>query len=67
MNFDDRGWIKAGYKADIAIIDLDNIMTESSISQPHQYSKGVEYLIINGQIILDHGKWNGTLSGKVLK
>ena len=67
MNFNDRGWIKAGYKADIVILDLDNIVTGSSISQPHQYSEGVEYLIINGQIVLDHGEWNGKLPGKVLK
>ncbi len=67
MNFNYRGWIKAGYKADIVILDLDNIVTGSSISQPHQFSEGVEYLIINGQVVLDHGEWNGTLPGKVLK
>jgi N-acyl-D-aspartate/D-glutamate deacylase len=67
MNWDDRGWIRAGYKADIVILDLDNIVTGSSISQPHQYSEGVEYLIINGQIVLDHGEWNGKLPGKALK
>lgn len=67
INMDDRGWIRPGYKADIVVLDLDNIVTGSSISQPHQYSEGVEYLIINGQIVLDHGEWNGKLPGKVLK
>ncbi|MHC4559778.1 MAG: amidohydrolase family protein, partial [Planctomycetota bacterium] len=67
MNWDDRGWIREGYKADIVILDLDNIVTGASISQPHQYSEGVEYLIINGQIVLDQGQWNGKLPGKVLK
>jgi N-acyl-D-aspartate/D-glutamate deacylase len=67
MNLNDRGWIRAGYKADIVILHLDNIVTGSSISQPHQYSEGVEYLIINGQIVLDHGVWNDKLPGKVLK
>ncbi len=67
MNWDDRGWIREGYKADIVILDLDNIVTGASISQPHQYSEGVEYLFINGQVVLDQGKWNGKLPGKVLK
>ncbi len=67
MNWDDRGWIRTGYKADIVILDLDNIVTGASISQPHQYSKGIEYLIINGQMVLDHGEWNDKLPGKVLK
>ena len=67
MNWDDRGWIKEGYKADIAILDLGNLVIETSISQPHQYCEGVEYLIINGQVVLDQGKRNGKLPGKVLK
>jgi N-acyl-D-aspartate/D-glutamate deacylase len=67
MNWDDRGWIREGYKADIVILDLDNIVTGASISQPHQYCEGVEYLFINGQVVLDQGKWNGKLPGKVLK
>jgi len=67
MSWDDRGWIKEGYKADIAILDLGNLVIETSISQPHQYCDGVEYLIINGQVVLDQGKWNGKLPGKVLK
>lgn len=67
MNWADKGWIKEGYKADIVILDLDNIVNGASISQPHQYSEGVEYLFINGQVVLDQGKWNGKLPGKVLK
>lgn len=67
MNWDDRGWIKEGYKADIVVLDLNNIKTETSISNPHKYSEGVNYLLINGQIVLDKGKWNRIFPGKVLK
>lgn len=67
MNWDDRGWIKEGYKADIVVFDLKNIKTKTSISNPHQYSEGVKYLFINGQIVLDEGKWHGKLPGKILK
>ena len=67
MNWADRGRVKEGYKADIAILDLGNLVIETSISQPHKYCEGVEYLIINGQIVLDQGKPNGKLPGKVLK
>lgn len=67
MNWQDRGWIKEGYKADIVIFDLYNIKTKTSISNPHQYSEGVEYLIINGKMVLDKGDWTGMLPGKILK
>jgi N-acyl-D-aspartate/D-glutamate deacylase len=67
MNWNDRGWIKNGYKADIAVIDLNNIKTRTSISNPHAYSEGVKYLLINGELVLDGGKWTGKLPGAVIK
>jgi N-acyl-D-aspartate/D-glutamate deacylase len=67
MDWQDRGWIKKGHKADIAIFDLKNIETKTSISNPHQYSEGVEYLFINGELVLDKSDWTGKLPGKVLK
>jgi len=67
MNWDDRGWLKEGYKADIVILDLKNIKIKTSISNPHQYSEGIKYLLINGKVVLFEGKWNGNLPGKVLK
>lgn len=67
MNWNDRGWIKEGYRADIAVLDVKNIRTPTSISNPHQYSRGVDYLFINGRMVIDKGRWNGELPGRVLK
>jgi N-acyl-D-aspartate/D-glutamate deacylase len=67
MKWDDRGWIKEGCKADIVLLNLKDLSTPTSISNPHQYSRGVSYLLINGKIVIDKGNWNGTLSGQVLK
>ncbi|MFC1564668.1 amidohydrolase family protein [candidate division KSB1 bacterium] len=67
MNWNDRGWLKEGYKADINIIDLKNIETKTSISNPQQYCKGVEYLLINGRLVIDKGEYTGARPGDVLK
>ncbi len=67
MNWDDRGWIKEGYKADIVVLDLKNIKTPTTIHNPHQYSQGVKYLLINGELVLSNGRYTGKLPGKVLK
>lgn len=67
MRWDDRGWIKEGFAADIAILDLDAVRTPSSIINPHQYSRGVRYLLINGTLAIDGGRYTGALPGKVLK
>ena len=67
MGFKDRGWIKEGYKADINVIDLSNIKIKATRSNPHVYCEGVKYLIINGKLVIDEGKFNGKLAGQVLK
>jgi len=67
MNWHDRGWIKEGYIADMAIIDFENIETGSSIHNPHVYCKGVKYLLINGELAIDNGKYTGKLPGKIIK
>ena len=66
MNWDDRGWIKEGFKADIVVFDLNDIKIRTTISNPHQYSKGVKYLFINGELVLDDGEYTGKLPGEVL-
>jgi len=66
MNWEDRGWIKEGFKADIVVFDLNNIKIKTSISNPHQYSEGVKYLFINGELVLDNGKYTNKLPGEVL-
>jgi N-acyl-D-aspartate/D-glutamate deacylase len=67
MKWDNRGWIKEGFKADVVVLDQAALKTPTSISNPHQYSRGVEYLFINGRLTLEKGNWNGALSGQVLK
>ena len=67
MNLHDRGWIKEGYKADINVIDLANIKIKATVANPSRYCEGVKYLVLDGKVVIDKGKWNGTLAGQVLK
>jgi N-acyl-D-aspartate/D-glutamate deacylase len=67
MGFSDRGWIREGYKADINVIDLKNLKIRATVANPSRYCEGVRYLIINGRLVIDAGKFNGTLAGEILK
>lgn len=67
MNWDDRGWIREGFRADVVVIDPQTLGTPATISNPHQYSKGVHALVINGVPVIEKGAYNGKLPGKVLK
>lgn len=67
MKWNDRGWVKEGSKADLVVIDVKNIRTPTSISNPHQHSRGVSHLFVNGEIVIEAGEWTGKLPGQVLK
>ena len=67
MNWVDRGRIKKGMKADIVVLDLANIGIETSISNAHRYSEGVEWLIVNGKLVIEDRKFNGILAGEVIR
>ena len=63
----DRGTLKEGYWADITIFNKDEIKDKATFDNPHQYSEGVYYVIINGQLAVDNGEITGKKSGKILK
>ena len=67
LGLDDRGWIKEGCVADILVFDPETIRDKGTWKEPHQYSEGVEYLLINGKFAIEDGKYNGTLPGKPIR
>ncbi len=62
-----RGLLVPGYFADVVLFDLDRIRDLATFEQPHQYSTGVEYVFINGQLVLDKGQMTSALPGRVLR
>lgn len=63
----DRGLVRAGQYADIAIFDADKVIDRATYIEPFQYSEGIEYVIVNGQIVLDQGKHTGVKPGRALR
>jgi N-acyl-D-amino-acid deacylase len=61
-----RGLLLPGYKADIVIFDPEKISDKASYVDPHQYSTGMEYVLINGKMAIEDGHYNKKLNGKVL-
>ncbi|HAI74148.1 MAG TPA: hypothetical protein DCS28_01140 [Candidatus Moranbacteria bacterium] len=62
-----RGKIKEKYFADIIMFDYDKIESSATMENPYQYSKGIELVAINGEIVLADGKYNGNRNGRVIK
>jgi N-acyl-D-amino-acid deacylase len=63
----DRGLLRAGNFADVTIFDADRVADKSTYTEPFQYSEGIEYVIVNGQLVLDKGKPTGAKPGKAVR
>jgi N-acyl-D-amino-acid deacylase len=62
----DRGLLREGYAADIVIFDENKVQDLSTYEKPHAYSTGFDYVLVNGQVVVEHGVHNGTRSGRAL-
>ena len=67
FNLVKRGLILEGMAADLVLFDENTIADAATFEQPHQFSKGILYVIVNGQLVIENGKHNGTKSGMSLR
>ncbi len=67
MRLQDRGVLKAGMWADMAIFDPNTITDLATFEKPNQLSTGMEYVLVNGVPVIERGVMTGKLPGKVLR
>ena len=61
-----RGQIKEGMFADITIFDYEIFKDKATFSNPHQYSQGLNYVIVNGEIVVENNEHTGRKPGRIL-
>ncbi|MGD8868714.1 MAG: amidohydrolase family protein [Gemmatimonadales bacterium] len=66
IGIEDRGYLREGLAADVVVFDPFTIQSCSNYTNPHCYSRGIEYLVVNGQLTLDEGSYTGVLGGRIL-
>jgi len=62
----DRGVIREGAWADIVLFDALVVSDKATFTDPHQYPEGIEYVIVNGEIVIHQGEHTGALPGQIL-
>ena len=62
----DRGVLEPGNAADIVIFNRERISDKTTFDNPHQFACGIEYVIVNGKVVIEEGKHTGTYPGRLL-
>jgi N-acyl-D-amino-acid deacylase len=63
----DRGFVKAGMKADLAIFDPATIGDKATFDQPQQFAVGMRHVFVNGQAVLMNGDMTGARPGRAVR
>ena len=67
LGLTDRGILREGAWADVAVFDPDRIVDRATYDDPHRYAVGVSTVVINGAVVLDGGDHTGALPGRILR
>lgn len=67
MRLADRGVIRVGAWADVTVFDLDRLADKSTYDKPMELATGVEYVLVNGVLVLDRARHTGATPGHVLR
>ncbi len=62
-----RGLLRDGFKADVVVFDPVCVGAPATRTQPKQFPLGIDYVIVNGTVVVDAGQHTGALAGRALR
>jgi N-acyl-D-amino-acid deacylase len=67
FRFVDRGLVREGFAADLLVFDPEKVRDLSTYQDPHHYTEGFDYVLVNGTAVVSEGKLNEVRPGRVLR
>ena len=67
LGLTDRGLVKDGYAADLVVFNPERVRSRASLSAPHASPDGIDYVLVNGELVVDGGRRTAALPGRVLR
>ncbi|MCH7996491.1 MAG: amidohydrolase family protein [Chloroflexi bacterium] len=62
-----RGVLRDGMYADIVVFNPETVSSPATRADPKQYPVGIEYVIVNGAIVVEKGRHTGVMAGRALR
>ena len=63
LGWTDRGYVREGYAADIAVLDLARVQDKATYENPQQYAEGTVHVLVNGVFAIRDGEATEALAG----
>ncbi len=63
----DRGLLSPGFWADVVVFDPNEVHDQATFTEPHQFPRGIDYVMVNGEIVIDPDRQRDALPGQVLR
>jgi N-acyl-D-aspartate/D-glutamate deacylase len=67
LGIPDRGLLRPGNYADLTLFDPKRVIDRATYTEPFHYGEGIEYVIVNGRLVLDGGRPTDARPGRALK
>jgi N-acyl-D-amino-acid deacylase len=67
FRFADRGIVREGAAADLLVFDPARVQDKATFQQPHQYSEGFDFVLVNGKVAVEDGKLTEARGGQVIR
>ncbi len=67
LGLGDRGILRPGAFADLAVFDPERVIDRATYVEPFRYAEGIEWVIVNGAVVLEKGKHSGARPGRALR
>ncbi|GAB3033829.1 N-acyl-D-amino-acid deacylase family protein [Spirosoma pulveris] len=62
----DRGLLRPGYAADIVLFDEKTVSDKATYDQPHAYTTGISWVLVNGTPVVENNQYTGKRPGQLL-
>ena len=67
LRLTDRGLLRDGHAADLVVFDPARVRSNATYDRPRQFPDGIEYVVVNGELVVDGGVHTGALPGRALR